>query len=103
MTVQNSRSNSGVQVTTKTPPIAFLFLLFKTKVSIDGETHVVKWGTNYYPLEPGLHTIEIGFRYFFGANMGRSKAEFEVTADHVVHIEYRPPVQIFAAGTLVID
>jgi hypothetical protein len=98
----DGRSRSGVQVTTTTPPIAFLLLLFKTKVTIDGETHVVKWGTNYYPLEPGHHSLEIGFRYFFGSNMGRSTAEFDIIAGHVVQVTYHPPAQIFSSGTILI-
>jgi hypothetical protein len=99
----SGKTDPGVQVTTRTPPIAFLLLLFKTKVTIDGETHVVSWGTNYYPLEPGPHSIEIGFRYFFGGNMGRATAEFDVVPGHVVHVTYHPPVQIFSSGTIVIE
>jgi hypothetical protein len=97
------KPRSGVQVTTRTPPIAFLFLLFKTKVTIDGDTHVVSWGSNYYPLEPGRHSIEIGFRYFFGSNMGRSAAQFDVVSGHVVQVTYQPPAQVFAAGSITID
>jgi hypothetical protein len=77
--------------------------MFKTKVTIDGETNVVAWGTNYYPLEPGPHLIEIGFRYFFGSNMGRAKKEFDVVAGHVVHVTYHPPAQIFSSGSILID
>jgi hypothetical protein len=99
----STKSRSGVQVTTRTPPIAFLMLLFKTKVTIDGDTHVVSWGSNYYALEPGHHSIEIGFRYFFGGNMGRSTAEFDVAAGHVVQVTYHPPAQIFSAGSILID
>jgi hypothetical protein len=99
----NRTIRSGVQVTTKTPPIAFLFLLFKTKVSIDSDTHVVSWGTNYYPLDPGRHSIEIGFRYFFGRNMGRVRAEIEVVPGHVVQVTYHPPAQIFSSGSILID
>jgi hypothetical protein len=90
-------------VTTRTPPIAFLFLMFKTKVKIDADTYVESWGTNYYPLDPGHHVIEIGFRYFFGGNMGRSKSEFDVAAGQVVHLTYHPPAQIFSAGSILID
>jgi hypothetical protein len=97
------KPRSGVQVTTRTPPIAFLFLLFKTKVKIDADTYVVPWGTNYYPLEPGRHSIEIGFRYFFGGNMGRSAAEIDVVAGHVVQVTYHPPAQIFSSGSILID
>jgi hypothetical protein len=96
-------TRSGVQVSTKTPPIAFLLHLFKTKVTIDDDTHVVSWGTNYYPLEPGRHSIEIGFRYFFGSNMGRSKVEFDIAPGHVVRVTYHPPVQIFSSGSIVVD
>jgi hypothetical protein len=102
MTAQR-RPEASVQVTTRTPPIAFLFLLFKTNVSIDGFRHVVKWGTNHYPLDPGHHTLEIGFRYFFGRNMGRATAEFEVMADQVVRVTYLPPAQIFGSGSIRID
>jgi hypothetical protein len=94
---------SGVQVTTKTPPIAFLFLLFKTKITIDNKTYTVPWGTNYYPLEPGRHSVEIGFRYFFGSNMGKCKVDIDVIPGHVVHLSYFPPAQIFAAGSVLID
>jgi hypothetical protein len=100
---ENTKPRSGVQVTTRTPPIAFLMLLFKTKVTIDGTTHVVPWGTNYYALEPGPHTIEIGFRYFFGSNMGRSTAEFDIAAGHVAVVTYHPPTQIFSTGSILID
>jgi hypothetical protein len=72
-------------------------------VKINGDMHVESWGTSYFPLEPGHHAIEIGFRYFFGANMGRAAAEFDVIAGHVVQVTYQPPAQIFAAGSIVID
>lgn len=77
--------------------------MFKTKVKIDGDLHVVSWGTNFYPLEPGHHSIEIGFRYFFGSNMGRRAAEFDVLAGHVVQVTYQPPAQVFGAGSITID
>jgi hypothetical protein len=99
----NRTIRSGVQVTTKTPPIAFLFLLFKTKVTIDGDTHVVSWGTNYYALEPGRHSLEIGFRYFFGSNMGRATTEIDVVSGHVVQVTYHPPAQIFSTGSILVD
>jgi hypothetical protein len=99
----DSRSQAGVQVTTKTPPIAFLLLLFKTKVTIDDETHVVSWGTNFYPIEPGHHSIEIGFRYFFGANVGRKKVEIDVKPGYVTHVTYHPPASMFAAGSILVD
>jgi hypothetical protein len=102
MTAQR-RPEAGVQVTTRTPPIAFLFLLFKTNVTINGDRHVVKWGTNHYPLDPGHHTVEIGFRYFFGRNMGRATTEFDVVAGQLVRLTYLPPAQIFSSGSILID
>ena len=93
---------TGVQVTTKTFPIAFLMLLFKTKISIDGVMHVASWGTNFYPLEPGHHSIQIGFRYFFGRNMGRNSIDVDVLAGQVVQVDYHAPNQVFAAGSISI-
>ncbi len=94
---------TGVQVTTQHAPIAFLFLLFKTNILIDGERRFVKWGSNYFGLEPGHHSIEIGFRYFFGSNMGRANAEFDVAPGEVCQVTYRPPNQVFAHGTIILD
>lgn len=96
-------TDAGVEVTTKTPPIAFIFRLFKTKVTVDGDTHVASWGASYYPLDPGRHSIEIGFRYFFGRNMGRRQVEFDVVPGQVVHVVYNPPANIFSAGTILIE
>lgn len=96
-------ARTGVEVITRTAPIAFLMLLFKTNISIDGNTHVVKWGSSFYELEPGRHMIEIGYRYFFRRNIGRNHVEVDVTSGHSVRVNYHAPNHLTAPGPIIID
>lgn len=98
-----AKTRTGVQVATEHAPIAFLFLLFKTNILIDSDRHFVKWGMNYFQLQPGHHSIEIGFRYFFGKNMGRMSAEFDLAPGQVTRVTYHAPNQVFAPGTIFVN
>ena len=54
-------SPTGVQVTTKRFPLAWLFWTFKTEVSIDGASVVVPWGTHFYRLHRANTRFELAF------------------------------------------
>ena len=94
---------TGVQLTTKIFPLAFLLLFFKTNVSVDGEAKVEPWGTHFYDLAPGKHSIRVGFRYFFSKNMGENAIDVEVALGQTVKVKYRSPLIVFSAGSIIVE
>lgn len=94
---------TGVQLTTKVFPLAFLLLMYKTNVTIDGKSEIVPWGTHFYALSPGRHSIRVGFRYMLGKNMGENGVEVDVLPGQSVNVTYRSPLVIFSPGTIKIS
>jgi hypothetical protein len=95
-----TESRTGVEITTKVFPLAFLLLFYKTNITIDGTTTTVKWGTHFYELAPGRHNIRIGFRYMLGKNMGENQIDVDVHADQVVEVFYRSPLIVYSKGSI---
>lgn len=95
-------SPTGVQVTTKRFPLAWLFWTFKTEVSIDGASVVVPWGTHFYEVAPGQHTIRVGFRFMWGKDMGADEVECDVALGATTKLLYRSPFLVTSAGSIVV-
>lgn len=91
---------TGVEITTKIFPLAFLLVFYKTNVTVDGATSTVPWGTHFYELDPGRHEIRIGFRYMLGKNMGENKIDVNVEAGQTVKVFYRSPLVVFSPGSI---
>ena len=93
---------SGISVTTRVFPLAFLLLLFKTTVTIDGTPNVLRWGEHFFPVAPGTHSVYVTFKYLFG-DMGGNGVTVEVPAGQVVRVHYRSPWLVFLKGRITID
>ena len=91
---------TGILVSTKIFPLAFLLLLFKTNVSIDGVTSVLKWGDHFFAVPPGRHEVSVSFRYLFSSQMGRASIGVEVAPGHTTTVLYRSPFLVFLGGSI---
>jgi hypothetical protein len=90
-----------ITVRTRIFPLAFILLLFKTTVTIDGVANELPWGEHSFPVAAGAHELEITFKYLFG-DMGRAHARLEIGAGSVVRIDYRSSFIVFMPGKLEI-
>ncbi len=102
MTV-NADNTTGIQVTTKIFPLAFLLLLFKTNVTIDGVTSVQPWGSHFFSVPPGTHEVTVSFRYIFSKTMGESHISAEVHPGQTTHVRYRSPFIVFMKGSIKVE
>jgi hypothetical protein len=93
-------SETGVEVTTKFFPLAFLFYLCTPRIEIDDKVHVRSWGTHFFPLRPGRHTVRIYFPYLFMPECGANQVEVKVRPGEVTLVTYDMPAWMFAAGSL---
>lgn len=91
---------TGILVRTKTFPLAFLLLLFKTNVTIDGATSVLKWGDHFFVLPPGSHEVRVSFRYLFSSRTGEAILRVEVVPGRTTTVLYRSPFLVFMGGSM---
>ena len=71
--------SGGIEVKVGFFPLAFFLFACKPRIVIDGaEPEVRNWGTHFFPVSPGRHTVKIYFRYLFKAECGANQREFDV-------------------------
>ena len=91
---------TGILVSTKIFPLAFLLLLFKTNVTIDGATSVLKWGDHFFDVPPGVHEVRVSFRYLFSSRTGETALSAEVVPGRTTTVLYRSPFIVFMGGSM---
>jgi hypothetical protein len=91
---------TGISVQTKIFPLAFLLLLFKTNVTIDGVTSVLPWGAHFFGVPPGVHEVRVSFRYLFSSTTGETGLKVEVLPDRTTTVMYRSPFIVFMGGSM---
>ncbi|MFZ0249890.1 MAG: hypothetical protein WAL61_08080 [Acidimicrobiales bacterium] len=91
---------TGILVRTKIFPLAFLLLLFKTNVTIDGATSVLRWGDHFFTVPPGAHDVRVSFRYLFSSDMGKASLSVDVVPGRTTTVLYRSPFLVFLGGSM---
>jgi hypothetical protein len=92
-------ARTGLEVTTRFFPLAFLLYFFKPTIVIDGTPTRVKWGTVFFDLQPGRHHVEIFFRYIF-MDAGKASVDLDLAAGQTLRITYRAPWLLFLPGRI---
>ena len=93
-------TTTGILVRTKVFPLAFLLLLFKTNVTIDGTTSVLEWGDHMFAVSPGEHAVKVSFRYLFSQRQGERDLTVQVVANQTTTVLYRSPFIVFMGGSM---
>jgi hypothetical protein len=91
---------SGVRLRLKIFPLAFLFLLCKPRLHVDGgEQSTLIWGENLLALPPGSRTLRCYVPYLWYRHVGDSTFIVEVTSGSVQQVQWRTPWLVFLKGT----
>jgi hypothetical protein len=94
---------SAIDVHTGFFPLAFLLLLFKPKVAINGgEYGPVGWGDTRIPVPPGRYQVDAWLPYLFLPEMGRNGTVVDVPPGAVVQVRWRAPWLIFLKGKVTV-
>jgi hypothetical protein len=101
MTAAPPPDQPGIIVKSRVFPLAFLLLLFKTTVTIDGSPAIVKWGEHFFPAAPGTHEVRVSFKYIFG-DMGENRITVEVAPGQNPRVDYRSPFIVFLKGKIAL-
>src|SRR6516225_6572787 len=95
-----SGTQAGITVTTKFFPLAFLLYFFHPKLHIDdGYAIDQKWGTYFFPVQPGRHTVRCYVPYLFYRTMGDNSVWVDVAPGQVVDVRWHAPWLVFIKGT----
>jgi hypothetical protein len=93
------QGQGAISVRTKTFPLAFLLLLFKTLVTVDAMTYELPWGEHTFPVPPGTHQVQVCFKYLFGP-VGANSLSVEVAPGQTASVLYRSPFIVFMKGKI---
>ncbi len=91
---------TGVEANVGFFPLAFFLFACRPRIEIDGVTHTRPWGTHFFELAPGRHTISIYFAYLFKPKCGLNSITVDVQPGQVTRIRFYMPPWMFAKGSL---
>lgn len=93
---------SGIVLTTRHNPMAWMLNFTKLTVAVDGNPQKMSWGTVTIPAAPGRHRLDISFGYL-GQQRGAASTEVDVPPEGAVAVTYRMPSWMFAAGRITVE
>jgi hypothetical protein len=91
---------TGVEVKAGFFPLAFFLFACTPRIEIDGKVHLKSWGTHFFELPPGTHTVAVYFRYLFKAECGKNSVTVTVAPGRVTRVSYNMPPWMFAKGSM---
>ncbi len=96
------KRKSGLKVTTKFFPLAFLLFFCKPRIEIDGKPYPRSWGTHFFKLPPGRYKLRIYFPYVLMSECGLAKVRVTIHPGEVTQLTYEMPPWMFAGGSITI-
>ena len=94
---------AGITVTTKFFVLAFLLYFFKPVIHVDGSPGVKNtWGTTFFPLPPGQHTVRCYVPYLFFPTMGDNSVTVDVPPECVIDVTWNAPWLVFLLGKMTV-
>jgi hypothetical protein len=95
-------STTGIQVKTSFFPLAFFLFFCDPVIVIDHNPLKAYWGTRFFSVTPGKHTVKVYFRYFWMAECGANSIKVRVERNQIVKVNYFMPPLMFVQGSLKI-
>jgi hypothetical protein len=96
-----AQAQTGIEVTAKVFPLAFLLYLTHPDIAIDGSMQAQRWGTHFLPTPQGRHTVKVSFPYLWIKEAGPASVEVDVAEGEVVRLVYKHPLWwVFAKGKI---
>jgi hypothetical protein len=95
---QEQQPGSGIALTTKFNPLAFMLGLFKPVIEINGQRAANAWGRQVIPLQPGQYQVHVHVPYLW--RVGPADLPVNVYPGQLVELEYRAPLVAFIGGAM---
>jgi len=91
---------TGIEIKMRFFPLAFFLFFCTPTIVVDGKAYRRSWGTHFFELEPGRHTIKIFFGYLFMPECGANSIDVIVEEGKINRVKYYMPPWMFARGSI---
>ncbi|MEY2461311.1 MAG: hypothetical protein QOG30_3141 [Acidimicrobiaceae bacterium] len=91
---------TGIELTTKYFVLSFLIVIFPLTINIDGQDTKGKWGTNFYPVPAGTHTITVSWKAYWFLPVQKATTSVTISEGQVVRLQYYAPWFFLLPGKL---
>jgi hypothetical protein len=81
-------------------PLAWIFMLIKPKIMINGHLIPGQWGRNVIPMPAGQHHVHVHVPYFIPSRIGPADLQVPLQPGQSVELEYRAPLFAFSPGAM---
>jgi hypothetical protein len=81
-------------------PLAWIFMLIKPKIMINGHLMAGQWGRNVIPMPAGQHHVHVHVPYIIPARVGPADLQVPLQPGQALELEYRAPVWAFSRGAM---
>jgi hypothetical protein len=99
--VSQPAPSTGVEITAKFFPLAFLLFFFPPTFVIDGQSMKGQWRTpTPIALSAGRHQVKVYFRYLWFMDAGVGEVAVDVTEGSLRRITYKVPWLVFLPGRM---
>ncbi len=98
-----SQSPTGIELTAKVFPLAFILYLFHPTIEINGNAAPAKWGTQFFPVAPGTHQITVYFKYLFYGSCNKASTQVTLVPGQVAVVTYKTRWLVFLSGRITVD
>ena len=91
---------TGIAIKAKIFPLAFLMLLFKPIIEIDGQPHEGAWSDNFFSAGAGSHSVTVYWKYLWFLASNKATINVTVTEGQAAHVLYQARWLIFLPGKI---
>ncbi len=84
----DEESKTGIELKVGFSPISFWLFFLPPTIKIDGKPHRKYWGTHFFEVAPGLHTLRISVGYFWVLGLEQSSIDVTVAKNEIVRLNY---------------
>jgi len=93
-------SPTGIELTTKHFILSFLIVIFPLTINIDGQEIKGRWGTQFYPVQPGNHSVTVSWKAYWLLSVNKATITVSVADSQVARLRYYAPWLFLLPGKL---
>jgi hypothetical protein len=93
-------SPTGIELTTKYFFLNFLIVIFPLTVNIDGQDIKGKWGKQFYPVQPGNHSLTVSWKAYWLVSVCKATMTVSLAEGQVAQLQYNSPWLFLLPGKL---
>jgi len=95
-----AQSPTGIELTTKYFILNFLIVIFPLAILIDGQEIKGKWGTQFYPVQPGNHSITVLWKAYWFLPSNKAETTVSLSEGQTMRLQYYAPWFFLLPGKL---